>query len=67
MDEDLLPFYAKVPKYVVLNSRVVPIEWTDAVHLATMFSRGEEAVMATTDGKVKQALTIEGRSYFSNS
>jgi len=39
VDEDLMPFFVDVPSNVVVDSRFVPIEWTDAIHLATVISR----------------------------
>jgi len=53
VDEDLLPFYVNVPGLVYLGGQHVPIEWTDAVHVATTLSRGHTALLATTDRKIK--------------
>ncbi len=61
VDEQLEHFFIYVPNR---NSRMEPIEWTDAIHMATVFSRGEDpslATLATTDGKLKQMLADTGR------
>jgi hypothetical protein len=61
VDEDLIPFFAEVPSTVFLNSKSTTIEWTDAIHLATVISRGTNATLATTDSKAKKVLEIQGR------
>lgn len=61
VDEDLVPFFVDVPSTVVVGSRAVPIEWTDAIHLATVISRGEEATLATSDRRARKVLQLEGR------
>jgi len=61
VDEDLIPFFVDVPTTVVVGSRAVPIEWTDAIHLATVISRGEEATLATSDRRARKVLQLEGR------
>lgn len=61
VDEDLIPFFIEVPSTVFLKSKSTTIEWTDAVHLATVISRGTDATLATTDSKAKKVLEIQGR------
>lgn len=61
VDEQLSPFFIYVPNR---NSKMESIEWTDAIHMATVFSRGDDpssATLATTDGKLKQILVDKGR------
>jgi predicted nucleic acid-binding protein len=53
VDEDLLPFYLDVPTFVFVDNRSEPIDWTDAIHVATAYSRGEKALLATTDHRLK--------------
>ena len=56
VDDQLTPFSLNVPNY---NSKSEPIEWTDAIHMATVLSRGDDAssaTLATTDRKLKQML-----------
>lgn len=64
IDDDLLPSFINIPPYVFLRSRSEPIEWTDAVHLATMFSREENTVLATSDSRIRAILNEQGRVYF---
>ena len=61
VDEDLIPFFVDVPSTVFMDSKSVPIEWTDAIHLATVVSRGPDATLATSDLKVKKVLELQGR------
>ena len=61
VDEDLIPFFIDVPSTVFMNSKAVPIEWTDAIHLATVISRGPDATLATSDSKVKKVLELQDR------
>jgi hypothetical protein len=61
IDEQLTSFFNYVPNY---NSKMESIEWTDAIHIATVLSRGDDpsvATLATTDGKLKQLLLDTGR------
>jgi predicted nucleic acid-binding protein len=54
IDRELIPFLCKVPAEVVLpNGKVTPIEWTDAIHAATAYSRSQ-ARLVTTDSKLRQ-------------
>jgi len=64
VDEDLIPFFMDVPSNVLVNSKITPIEWIDAVHLATVISRGPNATLATSDSKAKKVLEIQGRLIF---
>ncbi|MBI3960671.1 MAG: hypothetical protein HY328_17820 [Chloroflexi bacterium] len=54
MERALIRFLCDVPSEVVVSSgRLQPIEWTDAIHAATTFSR-EEARLVTTDLRLRQ-------------
>lgn len=53
VDESLLPFYAMVPAVVWSRGEFKSIEWCDAIHAATVFSRGETALLATTDERLR--------------
>lgn len=61
VDDDLLPFFVDVPANVIVDAKLQPIEWTDAVHIATMLSRGDNATMATNDSRIKRVLELQGR------
>lgn len=61
VDEDLIPFLVDLPSWVMVDYRLQPIEWTDAVHLATVVSRGPDATLATSDGRIKKVLELQGR------
>ncbi len=61
VDDQLAPFFLNIPND---NSKSEPIEWTDAIHMATVLSRGEDAsaaTLATSDRKWKQLLIDLGR------
>lgn len=62
VDEDLLPFFAGTEVGVYLGTRWEQIEWTDAVHVATLRSRDESAALATRDTRIKAILELEGRT-----
>ena len=54
IDRELIPYLCAVPAEVVLpDGKVTPIEWTDAIHAATTYSR-TQARLVTTDGKLRQ-------------
>jgi predicted nucleic acid-binding protein len=54
IDKELTPYLCAVPAEVVLaNGRLTPIEWTDAIHAATTYSRSQ-ARLVTTDSRLRQ-------------
>ncbi len=58
VDETLIPFFRQVPSQVVMpDGRFKPIEWTDAVHIATALSR-EHGDLVTSDERIRQALKL---------
>ena len=61
VDEDLIPFFVDVPPTVIVGSNLVPIELVDAIHLATVFSRGPDTTLATSDARAKKVLELQGR------
>lgn len=67
VDCDLLPSFIDVPQVVEVNSKIEAIEWTDAVHMATVLSRGllpTDATMATSDRRLKAILRVQRRLIF---
>ena len=54
LDEDLIPLFGQVPPEVLMpDGSVQPIEWPDAVHVATALSR-EEGRLVTSDRRLLQ-------------
>lgn len=54
LDRSLFPHLSRIPREIFLpNGNVEPIEWTDAVHIATTLSRDEPCFLATTDRRIK--------------
>lgn len=52
MDEHIMPYFMGVGSSVQLqDGRMEPIEWTDAIHMATALSR-EDGKLVTTDHKL---------------
>lgn len=61
VDEDLLPFFIDVPIGVRMASRLEPVEWVDALHVATAISRGQDAELATTDQRLSSIPAVRSR------
>ena len=61
VDMDLIPFFLEVPKHVQIEEREFPIEWTDAVHVATVFSRGDHSYIVATDSRISVIPGLKGR------
>lgn len=64
VDSHLLPSFIDVPTHVNIESKIESIEWTDAIHIATVISRGglsTDATLATTDHKLKAILETQKR------
>ena len=62
VDEDLVEFFCEVPSTVATRDVTLqPTEWTDAVHVATVFSRGVDVLFATTDGRLRSIVHLDGR------
>lgn len=67
VDYDLLPSFIDVPTAIKVSSTLEAIEWTDAVHMATVISRGllpTDATMATSDRRLKTILRVQERLIF---
>ncbi|HQX49346.1 MAG TPA: PIN domain-containing protein [Planctomycetaceae bacterium] len=52
LDEDLLPSFVSIPQKVRVGTDTKPIEWADAVHAATAFSRGTGTALITSDERL---------------
>lgn len=62
LDESVMPAFVDVPNYVFdEDGNQLAIEWTDAVHVATAISRGENALLATSDTKLLRIPYLSGR------
>jgi hypothetical protein len=54
VDNTLLPYLCNLPREISLpNGDVKPIEWADAIHIATAMSRDEPWLLAVTDASIK--------------
>lgn len=55
VDEDLVEFFCCVPSDVWMqDGSARPIEWTDAVHIATLLSRDSTCLFATVDRRLRR-------------
>jgi len=62
IDEHLVEAFSYLPIEILTPSgKIKPIEWTDAVHIATALSRGEQCLLATTDRRIEQIESLHGR------
>lgn len=61
VDSDLVSFFNSVPAGVWVCGKHRPIEWTDAVHVATTLSRGDAALLATTDQRLEALPVLQDR------
>jgi len=62
MDEDLVLFFCEVPTHACLGGGILrAVEWTDAVHVATVISRGDTCQLVTTDNVLRAIDCLNGR------
>lgn len=61
VDEDLLPAYVHVPASIFTQAREESIELPDALHVATVLSRGDTALLATTDRRLRHMAMLRDR------
>ena len=62
VDKYLFHHLSRIPGNVFLPSgKVKPIEWADAIHMATALSRDEPRLLAITDAIMKEVVIFEGR------
>lgn len=62
LDEDLVDCFLDVPAYVLMpDGQQEAIEWTDAVHVATAFSRSGTALFRTRDRRLVQIPQLADR------
>ena len=62
VDSDLTPFFLNVPRQVEARGEKKPVEWCDAVHVATVLSRGTNSTLITTDDRLLSLTCIAARS-----
>jgi hypothetical protein len=62
LDRNLFRDLSSLPGKVVLpNGKETPIEWADAIHMATALSRDEPWLLAVTDSKIQATVVFEGK------
>ncbi len=62
MNNELFPFLQELPSSVKMpNGAKVPIEWADAIHVATALARSENCNIVATDGRIIRILSIQDR------
>jgi hypothetical protein len=62
VDEDLVEYFLGVPAEVVMpGGKSEVVEWTDAVHVATVFSRGDASIFHTRDHRLRRIERLVGR------
>jgi hypothetical protein len=62
VDTNLFFYLCKLPGQVrTPNNKVLPIEWADAIHMATATSRDEPWLLAATDSRIQAAVALRGR------
>ncbi len=60
--EDLLEFLCQLPAEVHLDSgETKPLEWADAIHVATTLLRGNDSLLAATDSSIKAIAFLKER------
>jgi hypothetical protein len=62
VDEDLIESFLDVLSFVIMpNDQELPVEWTDAVHVVTVFSRSNQALFRTRDRRLRQIEQLANR------
>jgi predicted nucleic acid-binding protein len=60
LDEALVSTLCDVPAYVKMaQGNFRSLEWTDAVHIATVFIRGTDTRLAASDREMRQVVALE--------
>ncbi|MCB0257089.1 MAG: hypothetical protein KDI55_25495, partial [Anaerolineae bacterium] len=62
VDEYLVELFCQVSSDVeVTSGQIRPVEWADALHIATALARGEECWLAATDGVIQGVTAVSSR------
>jgi len=62
VDTNLFFHLSKLPGQVQThNNKFLPIEWADAIHMATATSRDKPWLLASTDSRIQAAVALRGR------
>lgn len=61
IDGSLFKYLNYLPGGVILNGQEAPIEWADAIHMATALSRDEPWLLAVTDSRMQATMIFEGK------
>jgi len=57
VDENLVLAFSDVPAGVLMeHGKARSLEWADAVHIATAFGRGDNSLLAVTDGEMRRVI-----------
>lgn len=64
MNNELFPFLQELPSSVVMpGGTSVPIEWADAIHVATALARNNTCLIAVTDKRIANIPSINNRIF----
>jgi len=62
VDSALFPSLGSLPREISLpNGDIKPIEWADAIHIATAVSRDEPWLLASTDTSIKEVRFLKNK------
>lgn len=62
VDRNLFHYLSLLPGNIFLSGgRETPIEWADAIHVATALSRDEPWLIAVTDSTIKEVAVLKGK------
>lgn len=62
IDSALFPHLSSLPREILLSDgRAKPIEWADAIHIATAMSRDQPCLLATTDTSIKEVRFLKDK------
>lgn len=62
VDSALFPFLSSLPREISLpNGDIKPIEWADAIHIATAVSRDEPWLLASSDTSIREVKLLKNK------
>lgn len=61
VDVELFNFLKMIPAHVMVGEKSKPVEWADAIHVATAFSRDEGWLLIATDARIRAIPALEDK------
>ena len=61
LDNSISFYLLQIPTHVSKKGTLIPLEWTDSIHIATTISRGDDSFLLTNDIVIREITILKNR------